>query len=120
MGLIDAFVDAHNHRRNIENPGKFWDCMKGENPLHDGNHSGLCSRVPVNLPDETFPWFQVRNFVCWMPRLDIRISPMLVPQHAKEAMTFRDGPSTLTGELALLMVTHLPDGVLSQDLLIEG
>ena len=54
MGLIDAFVDAHNHRRNIENPVNFGDCMKGENPLHDGNHSGLFSRLPVNLPDETY------------------------------------------------------------------
>ena len=30
MGFIDAFVYAHNHhRRNIENPGNFGDCMKG-------------------------------------------------------------------------------------------
>ena len=30
MGLIDACVYAHNyHRRSIENPGKFGDCMKG-------------------------------------------------------------------------------------------
>ena len=30
MGFIDAFVDAHHqHRRDIENPGNFGDCMKG-------------------------------------------------------------------------------------------
>ena len=30
MGVIDAFVDAHNHhRRNMDNPGNFGDCMKG-------------------------------------------------------------------------------------------
>ena len=30
MGVIDAFVYAHNHhRRNIENPGNFGDCMRG-------------------------------------------------------------------------------------------
>ena len=30
MGFIDAFVYArHHHRRNIENPGNFGDCMKG-------------------------------------------------------------------------------------------
>ena len=30
MGFIDAFVYAHHqHRQNIDNPGNFWDCMKG-------------------------------------------------------------------------------------------
>ena len=30
MGLIDAFVYAHNnHRQNADNPGKFQDCMEG-------------------------------------------------------------------------------------------
>ena len=30
MGVIDAFVHAHNHqRRNSDNPGNFWDCIKG-------------------------------------------------------------------------------------------
>ena len=29
-GVIDAFVHAHSQlRRNIENPGDYWDCMKG-------------------------------------------------------------------------------------------
>ena len=38
---------------------------------------------------------------------------MLVPQHAKEALTFRDGPSALTGALAFVMAKHLLDGVMS-------
>ena len=30
MGFVDVFVYAHDHhRRNIENPGNFGDCMKG-------------------------------------------------------------------------------------------
>ena len=30
MGVIDAFVYAHNqHRRHIDNPGHFGNCMKG-------------------------------------------------------------------------------------------
>ena len=29
MGVIDAVVYAHNHSRNIDNPGNFGDCMKG-------------------------------------------------------------------------------------------
>ena len=30
MGVIDAFVCAHNHHyRKIDNPGNFGDCMKG-------------------------------------------------------------------------------------------
>ena len=51
MGLIDACVYAQNHhRRSIEN---FWWLHERENPLHDGNHSSLCSRIPGNVPDET-------------------------------------------------------------------
>ena len=31
LGVIDDFVYAHDHhRRNIDNPGNFGDCMKGE------------------------------------------------------------------------------------------
>ena len=31
MGVIDAFVYAHNYlRRNMDHPGNFGDCMKGE------------------------------------------------------------------------------------------
>ena len=30
VGFIDAFVYAHHqHRRSTENPGNFWDCLKG-------------------------------------------------------------------------------------------
>ena len=34
MAFIDAFVFAHHqHRRSIENPGNFGDCMKDESTL---------------------------------------------------------------------------------------
>ena len=49
-----------------------------------------------------------------------RIFPTSVPQQAKEVMSCRDGPSTLTVVLALLMVKHQLDGVLSHDLSMEG
>ena len=29
MGVIGVFVYAHNHRRNIDNPGNFGNSMKG-------------------------------------------------------------------------------------------
>ena len=65
----------------------------------------------INLLYETYLPSQVRNFVCRLPRPDICISPMFALQHAKESMTSRDGPSTLTDVLALLLVKHLLDGV---------
>ena len=34
MGFIDAFVYAHQHRRSIDNPGNFGDCMKGMGHLY--------------------------------------------------------------------------------------
>ena len=54
MGLTDALVYAHDHhRRKFENFWKFLGLHERENPLHDGNHSGPCSRTPVNVPDKT-------------------------------------------------------------------
>ena len=44
------------------------------------------------------------KFRLLLPRRDIRISPTLVPQHVKEAMTFRDALSSLMG------CTRLADG----------
>ena len=57
-------------------------------------HSGLCLTRYSCGP-------KVRNFVCQLPKPDIRIFPTLVPQHATEATIFRLGPSTLTAVLAL-------------------
>ena len=62
--------------------------------------------MPIHLPGGTHSRcspFKFSSASC--------IFPTLVPQHAKEAMIFRVGPSTLTGVLALLMVKHQPDGV---------
>ena len=106
MGLIDAFVYAHNHhRRNIENPGNFWGLHERKDSLYDCHHSCLCPRVPGHLPDKTHTCSpKSKNFADRVPKSDVRTSPIIVPQHAKEAMTFGDGPSTLMEVLALLMV----------------
>ena len=32
---------------------KIWGLHERENPLHDGNHSSLCPRVPIHLPGKT-------------------------------------------------------------------
>ena len=51
MGFVDAFVYAHDHhRRNIENPGNFRDCMKGRIRFMTAI-TWLCPRVPGNLSD---------------------------------------------------------------------
>ena len=50
MGFIDAFVQAHHqHRRCID-------------PLHDGYHSSLRSRIPGNMPNETHACVPRLNF----------------------------------------------------------
>ena len=55
MGFIDVIVYAHHqHRRSVDNPGNCWGFHERENLFHDGKHSSLCPRVPVNLPDETY------------------------------------------------------------------
>ena len=105
MGVIDAFVCAHNHhRRNMDNPGNFWDCMKGRirfmtaiTPAYVDAYWLICLTTHI-------PVVQVRNFVCRLPKPDIRIFPTSVPRHATKAKISKDGPSTLTG------VTRLADG----------
>ena len=104
MGAIDAFVYGHNHhRRNMDNLVNFGDCMKGSIRLMTEKNSSIYSRIPINLLGRTFLLFSIQNFVCRMPKPDTSIFPSLVPQHTKEAMTFRVGPSTLTEVLALLV-----------------
>ena len=54
MGFIYSFVYAHRqHRRCIDNPGNFGDCMKRKNPFHDTNHPCPRRRVPGNMPYKT-------------------------------------------------------------------
>ena len=91
-----------------------------ENPLHDGCHSCFRSCIPGNLSNETHACSPASELPPAETHCEISASLQLfVPQNAKEAMTSRDGPSTLTGVLALLKVKHSLDGVLSLDLPME-
>ena len=54
----------------------------------------------VTCPTRHMPAVPRLNFRLPNRKPDIRITPTIVPQHAKEAMTSRDGTSTLTGSLA--------------------
>ena len=101
MGFIDSFVYAHHqHRRSIENSGNFGDCMIGRirfmtaiTPAYAHAYQVTCLTTHMHAVPRL-------NFRLPKPK-DIRISPTFVPQRA---MTSKDGPSILTGVLALLMV----------------
>ena len=107
MGVIDAFVYTHiqHHRRNVDNPGNFGDCMKGR------NHSDLCPRVSIALPDGTYSRCSTFQISSTCSQNQISAPPIF-----EKAMIFRVGTSALTGVLALLTVKPWPDGMLSHDL----
>ena len=73
MGFIDAFVSAHHqHRRSIENPGNFGDCMKVR----------ICSRTSGNLSHKThtcrssakFPSTKAQSQILFTPKPNRTIS----------------------------------------------
>ena len=100
-------------------PWKLWWLHERKNPLHDSNHSCLRSRTSGNWSDETCLQSRVSTSAWRSPMPDIRISPTFVSQHANVAMTSKDGPSILTGVLALWMGKPQLDGVSSNDLSME-
>ena len=105
MGVIDAFVNAHNHHhRNVDNPRNFGDCMEGRirfmtaiTPTYAHAYQSIClAGRPMVI--------STRNFAYLRPKPNIRIFPILGRQHAKEAMISTVGPLTLMEELAPMMV----------------
>ena len=92
MGFIDTFVYAyHQHRRSIEHPEFFGDCMKGRirfmtaiTPAYAHAHQATCL-------SRSMPAIMGEISVCRSPTPDIRIFPMLVPQHVKQAITIVGG-----------------------------
>ena len=112
MGFLDAFVYAHHqHRRSIENPGNFGDCMKGRIRFMTAITSVYAHAYQVTCLTRHTPA---------VPRLNFRVpKPNVRTQRAKEAMTSKDGPSILTGVLALLMVKPSLNGVLWLDLSMQ-
>ena len=121
MGFIDAFVFAQNqhHRRDIENPGNFGDCMKGGIRFMTAIISAYAHAYQVTCPTRHMPAVLRLNFRLPKPNARYPLLPTFVPQHVKEAMISEDGPSILTGVVALWMVKLLLVGVPSLDLLME-
>ena len=80
--------------------------------LYDGHHSCLRPRISGNLSRSTHACSPApKIFAYQSPTPDIRIFPMLVPQHVKEAMITVDGLVIQMEVLASLMVKLLVDGV---------
>ena len=107
MGVIDAFVYAHNHhRRNVDNPGNFDDCTKRRIRFMTANCSGTRSCTPVNLLGGTSPRGHPSEVspVCFQSQLTIRIFTTLEPQRVRGAMISMVGLFTLMDVLALPMV----------------
>ena len=121
MGFIDAFVYAHHqHRRCIENPEDFGDCMEGRirfmtaiTPAYAHAYQVTClTRHMPASPASELPLAEA-------PSQMSASSEHPYHKHVNEALTSKDGPSILTLVLALWMVKPLLDGVLSLDLAME-
>ena len=105
MSFIDTFVHAHHqHRRSIENSRNFGDCNKGRNRFMTAITSTYAHAYQATCLTRHMPAVPRLNSAYRSPKPDIRIFPTFVSEHAKEAMTSRDGPSIPTGVLALWMV----------------
>ena len=89
MGIIDAFVYAHNyHRRNTDNPGNFGDSMEGRirlltaiPPTYAHGYQSLCLDARST--------FLVKGFACRLSEPDDRVSRTLEPQRVKKATMFK-------------------------------
>ena len=74
MGIIDAFVYAHNHHhRNADNPWNIGDCMGRKNPIYDSDNSTYQSICLAGPP----LCFTIRNFAYPLPKPGVRIFPTL-------------------------------------------
>ena len=103
MGFIDAF-------RSIENPGNVWDCMKGRIRFMTAITSAYAPAYQVTCLPRHMPAVPRRNFR--LPKPKAR-SPHLPNVRITTRERGKDGPSFLTGVLAL--VKPYLDGVLSLD-----
>ena len=121
MGFIDAFVYAHHqHRRCIENPGNFGDCLKGRirfmtavTPAYAHAYEATC--LTRHMPAVPHKIFRLPKPKARYPHLPNARSTTRV----KEVMISRDGPFIQTGVRASRMVKHWLGGVSLQDLTME-
>ena len=91
MGSIDSFVDAHHqHRRSIENPGFFGDCMKGRIRFMTAITPAYAHGYQVTCPTRHMPAVPRLNFR--LPEPKARYPHLsIVRQREKEAMTSQGG-----------------------------
>ena len=77
----------HNHhRRNVDNPGNFGDCIEGKIRF-------MTAIAPTyaHASRDVTKCFLIRNFSYLLPKPDIRILTTLDPQRAKKAIIFMLG-----------------------------
>ena len=101
MGIVDAFVYAHNyHRRNTDNPGNFGGLHGKENSPHDCHPTYAHAYQSPRLAGRPF------DFPCQRFRSpEISESSLLEPQHVKKAtIKKKDGLFIQMEELASLSV----------------
>ena len=121
MGVIDAFVYAHNHhRRNIDNPVNFGDCMKGRirfmtaiTPAYANACQLICltRHIPV-VPSQKFRLLAAKVRLPYLP--NVRTTTRERGNDFQSWAIYTDGRTRLAdGE------TFSRNGVLSHDLSIE-
>ena len=113
VGFLDASVCAHHkHRSDCENSGNFGDCTKGRIRLMTAITSAYAHAYQATCFTATHAWqSHIKTSAYESSKPDIRIFPMFVPQHVKEAMITVDGLFIQMVVLALLTVKLLLDGV---------
>ena len=97
MGLIAAVVYAHDHHcQNMDNPGNIGDCMKRRIRFTTAITRAFAHAYQVAFLTRHIPAVQSQRFCLPSASASNLHLPTVVPQHAKEAMISRCGPSTLT------------------------
>ena len=120
MGVIDVFGCAHNHhRRNVDNPGNFVDCMKGRirflttiAPAYAHAHQSIC--LAGRLLVVSHQKFRLPAAKARYPHL-----PNSRTTTRERGNDFQGWAVYTDGVLALPMVKPWLDGVLSHNLATE-
>ena len=122
MGVIDAFVYAHNHhRRNLDNSGNFGDSMEGRirlmtaiTPTNAHVYQSIClAGRPLVVLHQKFRLLAAKARYPNLP--DSRTTT-----RKKKATTVKDGPLLQMEELPSLRVKPQLVGALSPARLMEG
>ena len=113
MGLIDAFVHAHNnHRRNIENPRNIGICMKGRIRFMTAITPACAHAYHVTGLTRHIPAVQNQRFRLPSAKAKYPHLPNVRTTTRERGNDFQGRAIYTDGVLALPMVKHLLDGVL--------